>query len=301
MRLKQGMQMKRSTSRLTDNSRSAGNSSVARALGVFVIVVSTLTACISLQQRAARSMFEAWRSNAPLPLAHSIDETLTIESAYQIQREYVLRRQPFDKPAGFKAGLTSPGSQARFGAKDPIAGVLIVPPLRSPATVRLSELRGLNIETEVALRIGRSISKRVGDIDELQKYIDGVAPAIELPNLDYAGTPAQLTVPDIVASNVGAAQFVVGEFVPPESRNPNDAAPRLTCAEKEVNAGNARDALGDQWAAALWLINTMIDRGWTFEPGQILMTGALGRMVPAQPGHCVASYGGWGTLEVTVL
>lgn len=268
--------------------------------GAFVIIVSMLGACASVQQRAASSMHEAWSRNESLPLAHSIDETLTIESAYQIQRKYVLLRQPAAKPAGFKAGLTSPSAQARFGAKDPIAGVLLTPPVRSPATVRLSELRGLNIETEVALRVGSPIKKRVADVAEMRQYIDGIAPALELPNLDYQGTPAQLTVPDIVASNVGAAQFVVGDFASPQNRDPNEAAPRLTCAGKEVNAGNARDALGDQWAAAMWLVNTMIDRGWTIEPGQILMTGALGRMIPAQPGRCVANYGDWGTLEITV-
>ena len=34
------------------------------------------------------------------------------------------------------------------------------------------------------------------------------------------------------------------------------------------------------------------------EPGQILLTGALGRMVPAVAGDCSADYGKWGTIEL---
>ena len=48
-------------------------------------------------------------------------------------------------------------------------------------------------------------------------------------------------------------------------------------------------------------INRMIDAGWTLQRGQILMTGALGRMVPAEPGECTASFGDWGTIGITIV
>ena len=67
--------------------------------------------------------------------------------------------------------------------------------------------------------------------------------------------------------------------------------------------GAARDALGDQWEAAL-LAGEHPDRAGLdrIEPGQILLTGALGRMIPAQPGACTASTTAtWGTLAINVL
>jgi 2-keto-4-pentenoate hydratase len=177
--------------------------------------------------------------------------------------------------------------------------VLWTDPKQTPAVLQLSKLRGLNIETEVAFRIGAPIRKHLTDVSEMQRHVDGIAAAIELPNLDYT-TPAELTAADIVASNVAAAYFIVGEFESPAKRDPNLAAPRLNCEGQEVNVGHARDALGDQWQAALWLVNTMVDQGWSIEPGEILMTGALGRMLPAKPGHCVADYADWGSLEITI-
>lgn len=291
--------MQRTQSQLEDSSRNTVNSSLRRIACGSLCACLLLTACISTRERAAQALFDAWRDGTPAPLAHHIDETLTNESAYRVQRELVQRRLAGARPAGFKAGLTSKPSQARFHADGPIAGVLWTDSKQTPTVLELSKLRGLNIETEVAFRISMPIRHRLADVSEMQRHVDGIAPAIELPNLDYVN-PAELTAADIVASNAAAAYFIVGELKPPAERDPNEAAPRLTCEGNEVNAGHARDALGDQWQAALWLVNTMVGQGWRIEPGQILLTGALGRMVPAQPGHCVASYGDWGSLEITI-
>jgi 2-keto-4-pentenoate hydratase len=243
-------------------------------------------------------LFTAWTESRALPLAHLIDETLTIDAAYRVQTRNVRRKLRGRLPAGFKAGLTSPASQARFAAGAPVAGVLFEEgALRDAATIRLQDLPGLNIETEVALRVGRRITQRIADAARLREFIDGVAPAIELPNLHYAGAPNAI---DIVASNVAAARFMVGEFAPPQRRDPNELTARLVCNDRELNAGRGTDALGDQWEAALWVVNAAIDLGWTLEPGQVLLTGALGKMVPAEPGHCSAHFGQWGTLRFTI-
>jgi 2-keto-4-pentenoate hydratase len=265
-----------------------------------LLILLALCACTSTQERAVNDISAAWRDHTSLPQVASIDETLTIEAAYRIQTRVVRERLNGERPAGFKAGLTSAATQARFKTNGPVAGVLYVQGARrSGDTLRLSELRGLTLETEVAFRIGADITKKLPDIAALQRHIDGIAPAIELPDLDYR-QPQQLRAADIVATNVAAAAYIVGEFVEPARRDPNAAAPKLVCAGREVNAGTARDALGDQWQAALWLVNTMIEQGWKIERGQVLLTGALGRALPAQSGHCVANYGEWGELEFNV-
>lgn len=304
MRIKQSS----TTSRAEDSHRNIGrnidqnieNHRLWRHALIAVSAATLFTACISMQQRVENEVFDARRRHAAMPLPHVIDETLTIESAYRIQTRIVRRELNGAQPAGYKAGLTSALAQTRFHASAPVAGVLMQEGRRhSGDTLRLSELRGLNIETEVALRIGTPIRTRLDSIDELQRHVDGIAPAIELPNLDYQA-PAQLNALDIVATNVAAAAYIFGEFVAPDRRDPNDVRPRLVCNGEEINAGDARDAMGDQWQAALWLVNTVIEQGWAIQAGQVLMTGALGRMVPAQPAQCVATYGEWGTIGFNI-
>jgi 2-keto-4-pentenoate hydratase len=74
----------------------------------------------------------------------------------------------------------------------------------------------------------------------------------------------------------------------------------MTLDGAEANKGAASDALGDQWKALLWLVNGAIEKGYTLEPGQVLITGAMGQMIPGKPGKYEADYGALGTLSFTV-
>lgn len=282
---------------LTNKSLTSRGKQLAR--GACLLGFFALSACLTRQQLDV-AIVQAKTRGESMPLAHRIDETLTIERAYEVQRNVVRKTLRDGSPVGFKAGLTSEPARKRFDAKAPIAGVLLIPPEQTPHALSLRELRGLHLETEVALRVGQRIERRLASADELRARIDGVAPAVELPNLDYE-SPSALTALDIVATNVAAQYFLVGEFIAPSTRDPNEAVARLTCNGKELNAGHARDAMGDQWSAALWLVNTMVEQGWTIEPGQVLLTGALGRMLLAQPGDCVADFGEWGQLTFRVV
>ena len=289
------------TSPREDNAANTVKHGLAGSFVAMSLICIVVSGCTSAPQRAVDDISLAWREHRPLP---NIDETLTINSAYQVQTRSVRAKLQNATPAGFKAGLTSPTAQARFKTNGAVAGVLFAEGARRSAdTVRLSELRGLHIEVEVAMRIGAAIDKPLADVAALRDHIDGIAPAIELPNLDYVA-PQTLDAVDIVATNVAAANYIVGDFISPQQRDPNAVAVRLVCEDQEMFTGQARDALGDQWQAALWLVNKMIEQGWRLESGQILLTGALGRAVPAVKGRCVASYHApdieWGTLTVNV-
>lgn len=281
------------------------NSSLECSIAMLACACMALCACTSPQQRVAAAVTQAHRLNDAVPLPHRIDETLTIAGAYRVQTRVVNHELTGEgnraRPEGFKAGLTSAAAQARFRTSQPVAGVLFSEGRRDPdATISIADWPGLNIETEVALRVGTPIRERLADVEALRARIDGIAPAIELPNLHFE-SPTELTAIDIIASNVGSATYIVGNFVAPDLRDPNHANPTLVCDGKELNRGHARDALGDQWQAALWLVNTMIEQGWQVESGQILLTGALGRMVPAAPARCSADYGTWGTIAFHIV
>jgi 2-keto-4-pentenoate hydratase len=241
----------------------------------------------------------ARQKNSSIPLAHLVDETLTIERAYRVQHEVVRRELGTRAPVGFKAGLTSPEARARFRSDEAIAGVLTFDPLSTGSSVKLAEFPGSYLEVEVAMRIGRPIHHKLNTIDELKAHVDGIAPAIELPNLDYANAD-QMNVVDIIASNVAAAHFIVGEFASFDSRDPNRLRVRLTCNQQLLNEAQGRDSMGDQWAAALWLANKLVEEGWKLERGQIFLTGALGKMVKASEGECQADFHDWGTLNVHI-
>ena len=64
--------------------------------------------------------------------------------------------------------------------------------------------------------------------------------------------------------------------------------------------GDSSDAMGDQWQALLWLVNQTVANGWEIEPGQLLITGAIGKMLPASIGFYQVSYGALGHIDFYV-
>jgi 2-keto-4-pentenoate hydratase len=67
-----------------------------------------------------------------------------------------------------------------------------------------------------------------------------------------------------------------------------------------VIQGQGADVFGDPWTTVLWLVNHLIDHGWTMEPGQVLLSGALGKPIKAQPGAYEATFGPLGKLSVEI-
>jgi len=155
------------------------------------------------------------------------------------------------------------------------------------------------IETEIGLILGKNLNRHIETPADLKNSIVKVIPAIELPDLGFADMGALKGV-DIIAANVSARQFIVGQPRPVENVNLNAVDVTLFRNGREVNRGTGADALEDQWQAALWLVNKMIDQGRAPEAGQILLTGALGKMLPGKPGSYVADYGDFGTISFEI-
>src|SRR5687767_14883618 len=138
-------------------SRSTVKTSLARVCASMSLICIALVACSSTPQRVVDEIVTSWREQRPLP---NIDETLTIDTAYRVQTRSVRTRLQNASPAGFKAGLTSAPAQARFKTNHAVAGVLFKEGARKSAdTLRLSELRGLHVEVELAMRVGATIDK----------------------------------------------------------------------------------------------------------------------------------------------
>ena len=47
-------------------------------------------------------------------------------------------------------------------------------------------------------------------------------------------------------------------------------------------------------------MNAAVAAGYELRPGQVLLSGAVGAMMPAEPGDYVADYGALGTLRFAV-
>lgn len=251
---------------------------------------------------AISQVVEAWQFQRPAPII-SAEGAFSFVQAYQIQSAAVQHQLQGSLPAGFKAGLTSTAAQKKFNVSSAVAGVL--PPGSvmnigdATAVVERSRFHRPMLEAELGFRFGQVIDKPLASVAELKALVMEVLPIVELPDLGFSN-PQALTGIDIVANNVLAKQCLVGAAGKvPASMDVNTLEVRVWHDDELILTGLASDAMGDQWQALLWLVNHTLAQGYRIEPGQLLITGAIGRMLPLQAGRYRLEYGELGQLQFT--
>lgn len=251
-------------------------------------------------KKEAEIIFEAEREKGPIPLLTLGNPELTLEQAYEIQTEYVCLKLGNDKTAGYKAGLTSRGAQEKFGVSTPVSGVLFSSGMRrSSSAIDGSKLRSPVIETEIGFVVGKPIKGKITDAGRLMEHIVAVVPVVEIPETGF-GDMKKLKAQDIVAANVGSAAFIAGAQTPLANDDLDGITVELVSVGEILNQGRGSDAMGGQREALLWLVNSVLGNGWKIEEGNILITGALGRVVPANPGRYEARYGELGNISFEI-
>ena len=284
----------------SDNSKTMNTIQQLFAIIIIASWLGTATAMEGREQDLADKIIKAEVARRPIPVLSLRRPAMDVEMAYGIQRAYIERRLKKGSLAGFKAGLTARKGQKRFGLDAPIAGALLESGRVTTPIIESDGFRRPMVETEIGFIIGAPLTHPVKSASALLDSIRAIAPVIELPDLGFAKTE-HLAGTDIIAANACAKQFIVGPPQPVERVAPNTTRVVLFLDGREINRGKGSEALGDQWQAALWLVNTMIAQGWRMEPGQILLTGALGKMLPAKPGKYRADYGKLGEIRFEIL
>lgn len=244
-------------------------------------------------------MRQAVDARSPYPvLSQQYGESFTLSLAYQVQHALVQEQ----RVVGYKAGLTTAAGQKKFAVKEPIAGVLLEPPLRynaSPVVIDSTQFNRLMYELELGFILKKRIEKPLASIDELRPLVSAVVPVIELPDLGFEKTPRLLGI-DVVATNAAARAVLMGAASDPASVDVNALQVALFESDHRVVEGQGSDASGDQWQALLWLVNHSLKQGYQLDTGHLLITGALGKMMPAKPGTYRADFAELGELHFQI-
>ncbi len=273
-----------------------------RALaGLLALTVSGLA--VAALSPAAEQVISAWLDDQPRPVITAVRPAFSEAEAYAVQTAVNRALLKASLPEGFKAGLTSVAGQQRFGTGGPVAGVLWTGTDLSVAEGRLvlprSRFHNPMIETELGFVVYQRITRPLESVEAVKARIKWVVPVLEFPDL-YFDRPAQLRGPDIIAGNVAARYFSRGRPQIAPTIPVNEITVTLTRNGVEIGSAVSSSVMDDQWQALLWLINRTLASGWTIEPGQILITGAIGAMLPLTAGDYVADFGRLGEIRLLV-
>lgn len=242
---------------------------------------------------AAQRLREAQVTTVPCePVRDLLGET-DIAAAYAVQQELVDQRLAGGATVtGRKIGLTSPAVQAQIGVDRPDFGVLLddmdVSALAEVPSERLLQPKA---EAEIAFILREDLDPEALDRPDLdlaavRDAIEYAVAALEIVDSRVADWDIRIT--DTVADNASSGLYVLGERrVPIADLEPVEVGMRLYINDELASEGNGAACLGDPLNAVLWLARTAHEYGTPLRPGQVILSGALGPMVPAPPGTSV--------------
>jgi 2-keto-4-pentenoate hydratase len=214
---------------------------------------------------------------------------------------------------GYKAGLTNPAVQKRFGYDKPVWGKLykgmVLP---DGATVEAAFGARPLFEADMLVRVKSAGINQARTPMDVLEAIDQVIPFIELPDL-VVQAPPKLNGPAISAINVGARLGVAGKPIPvPTTRAERyamlDALRDMNVVLTEgagitLGMGKGSDILEHPLNAVVWLAQALAKEGLAMKPGELISLGSFSPLLPPKPGlKATATYNGLpGAAPVSVV
>lgn len=233
------------------------------------------------------------------PVRDILGET-DIAAAYAVQN--LLTTDSIERGrriVGHKIGLTSPAVQAQLGVDQPDSGVLFDDmQVACRSTVATAGLLQPKVEAEIAFILAADLD------DDLSERAIRLAAGVAIPAIEIVDSRIRdwsIGIVDTVADNGSSALFVLGEpAVAAADLDFVSRTMRLTEDGAQISQGRGADCLGSPLIALQWLARTARDNGSPLRAGHIVLSGALGPMVPARPGSTyAATIDGIGSVEVS--
>ncbi|GLZ88314.1 2-keto-4-pentenoate hydratase [Metapseudomonas resinovorans] len=235
-------------------------------------------ACAPVRDLIARAL-EEHPGQDPVALAYAVQRYNT-----QAAIEAGLR------PVGRKIGLTSHAVQKQLGVDQPDFGLLFADRARGDGQpIAWADTHQPKVEAEIALVLEHDLPHERHTVADLIRATAFALPAIEVVGSRIANWDIRLV--DTIADNASAGLFVLGTR--PVRLSELDlvrCGMSMTLRGEPVSVGAGAACLDNPLNAAIWLADTMVRLGDPLRAGDIVLTGALGPMVTAQPGDVFTAH-----------
>ncbi len=192
---------------------------------------------------------------------------------------------------GYKAGLTNPAVQKRFGYDAPVRGALFENMiLRDGAEVPARYGARAVFEADMIVTVKDEGINEARTPAEVLQHLSAIAPFIELPDLVLDPKEA-LNGPVIAAINVGARLGVLGTGFAPAPEHLGQLATMSVVVRdqegKELARGPGSAILDHPLNAVIWLAQDLAREGKRLKAGELLSLGSFSPLLPPKPGLAV--------------
>ena len=235
--------------------------------------------------RFAGELYDAVAQRRPVEPLTDRSPDLTLEDAYAIQTRVIDSRiEAGARAIGRKVGLTSRPMQQMLGVNEPDFGVLLDDMfVEDGDEIPLGSLLQPRVEAELAFVMDQDLAGPGVTTARALTAIAGVLPAIEVVDSRVADWRIKLV--DTVADNASSGLLVVGGLMRPVTDLDLRVLGVVVSRNGEmIDTGAGAAALGNPARCVAWLANKLGSLGSGLRAGDVVLPGAVHRMVPVQPG-----------------
>ena len=236
-------------------------------------------------QQAAAALRQALASGETIAPLRETYAGMNEQDAYAIQALYTAQRVGEGRRVvGRKIGLTSLVVQRQLGVSQPDFGALFDDMSYGDGeSIPWAVLQQPKVEAEIAFVLGRNLDMFNPSHQEVMQAVDYVVPALEVVGSRIANWNIKFV--DTVADNASSGVYVLGS-TPMSVRGLNLGLSGmcLTRRGEPVSTGAGAACLGHPLNAVVWLARTMARLGTPLRAGDLVLSGALGPMVPVKSG-----------------
>ena len=230
-------------------------------------------------------LYAAWLERKTVAPLTERDPRITLETAYRIALRTIDRRvQAGETIVGKKIGVTSKPVQDFLGVFQPDFGQLTSGMVHEDgATIDLGTLIQAKAEAELAFVLKEDLAGPGITAMDVIRATDYVAPCFEI--VDSRITDWKIRIQDTVADNASCGVFVLGDrMVDPRELDMSTCGMVLEKNGEIVVTGAGAATLAHPLNAVAWLVNMLGTLGIGLKAGEIVLSGALGAMVPVEAG-----------------
>ncbi|HLF26323.1 MAG TPA: fumarylacetoacetate hydrolase family protein [Anaerolineae bacterium] len=247
-----------------------------------------MTTPSSTIETIAERLDTAWRTHTPIPPITESDGITRVETAYAIQTHWTnVRLARGERVVGRKIGLTSKAIQQQLGVNEPDYGALwqssYYPAVNGRVEIPASDFLQPRIEGEVAFLIGKPLRGPNITPQAVLAATEACALGVEIVASRIADWRIKLA--DTIADNASYGGFTLGPW-DQQLREADLAALAMTIHHNDVLAaeGLGAAALGHPALSTAWLANKLSEFGVALEPGDIVISGGITKMLPVKAG-----------------
>jgi 2-oxopent-4-enoate/cis-2-oxohex-4-enoate hydratase len=210
---------------------------------------------------------------------------ITVEDAYHIQQRMIARRvEKGERIVGKKIGVTSQAVMNMLGVGQPDFGNMLDGMIYGDgAAIDAGTLIQPKAEGEIAFVLKKDLMGPGVSAADVLAATEGVMACFEI--VDSRITDWKIKIQDTVADNASCGVFVLGDrMVDPYAIDLRNCGMVLEKNGEVVVTGAGAATMGSPVNAVVWLANTLGKLGIPLKAGEVILSGALGAMVPVKAG-----------------